>query len=69
MDGLDCVAEVVEQTGEGGEGPVGAAEGFPALTVVGEGPEGDECVVGGAAAEDFCAGVADVRISCVVFKC
>ena len=60
MDRLHGVANVVEEPGEGAEGPTGAAEGFPDGGVVGEGAEGDEGVVGGAAAEDFGAGVANV---------
>lgn len=60
MDWLHGVADGVEEAIEGVEGPAGAAEGFPDGGVVGEGAEGYEGVVGGAAAEDFCAGVADV---------
>lgn len=40
MDGLHGVADVVEESVEGFEGPAGAAEGFPNGGVVGEGAEG-----------------------------
>ncbi|KAA6412656.1 MAG: hypothetical protein FRX48_03648 [Lasallia pustulata] len=64
VDRLHRVAQVVEHAGEGLKGPAGAAEGFPDPAVVREGPEGDERVVRGAAAEDFGARVADVGVSC-----
>lgn len=60
MHWLHGVADGVEESVHGREGPAGAAEGLPDGGVVGEGAEGDEGVVGGAAAEDFGAGVADV---------
>lgn len=43
-----------------------AAERFPDRGVVGKGTEGYQGVVGGAAAEDFGAGVADVRVPCMI---
>ena len=61
---LHGVAEVVEDAGEGLEGPAFAAERFPDFAVVLEGPEGDKGIVGGAAAEDFGARVADVGVAC-----
>ena len=60
MNRLHGVADGVEEAVEGIEGPAGAAKGFPDGSVVGEGAEGYKGVVGGAAAEDFSAGVADV---------
>ena len=60
MDGLHGVADVVEESVEGFERPAGAAEGLPDCGVVGEGAEGYQGVVGGAAAEDFGSGVANV---------
>lgn len=65
MDWLHGVADVVEEAVEGSKGPAGAAEGLPDGGVVGEGSEGDEGVVGRAAAEDFGARVTDVRVSCM----
>lgn len=65
MDWLHGVADVVEEAVEGFKGPAGAAEGLPDGGVVGEGSEGDEGVVGRAAAEDFGARVTDVRVSCM----
>lgn len=40
MHWLDGVADRIEESVEGGEGPAMAAEGFPDGGVVGEGPEG-----------------------------
>ena len=65
MDGLHGVADVVEEAVEGFKGPAGAAERLPDGGVVGEGSEGDEGVVGRAAAEDFGARVTDMRVSCM----
>lgn len=65
MDWLDGVADFVDEAVEGFEGPAGAALGLPYGGVVGEGTERDEGVVGRAAAEDFGARVADVRVSCM----
>ena len=60
MDRLHSVADVVEEPVKGVKGPSSATEGLPDCGVMGEGAEGDEGVVGGAAAEDFGAGVADM---------
>lgn len=60
MHGLNGVADGVEEPVKGIERPAGAAKGFPDGGVMGEGAEGYKGVVGGAAAEDFGAGVPDV---------
>ena len=64
MHGLDLVTQVVDEAHHGLEIPPFAAHAFPYLTVVLKGSEGDECVVRRAAAEDFGAGVSDVRVTC-----
>ena len=63
MDWLYGIANVVEKPIEGVEIPAGAAKGLPNSSVMGEGTEGDEGIVGGAAAEDFGTRVADVRVA------
>lgn len=63
VDGLVGVAEVIDVAHHGLKGPALAALGDPAVHVVAEGAEGDEGVVGGAAAEDLCARVADVGVA------
>ena len=60
MDRLNRVSDGVKEPVEGVEGPAGAAKGFPYGGIVGEGAEGDKGIVGGASAENFGAGVADV---------
>ena len=57
------VADFVDEAIEGFKGPADAATGLPDGGVVGERTERDEGIVGRAAAEDFGARVADVRIS------
>ena len=63
MDWLHGVTDVVEKAVEGVEVPAGAAKGLPDGSVVGEGTEGDEGIVGGTAAEDFGSRMADVRVA------
>ena len=63
MDWLYGVADVVEKAIESVIIPAGAAKGLPDSSVMGEGTEGDEGIVRGAAAENFGARVADVRVA------
>ena len=61
---LDLVAQIVNQTHHGLEVPPFAAHALPYLAIVLEGPERDQCVMGGAATEYFRAGMPDVRVAC-----
>lgn len=63
VHGLDLVAQVVDEAHHGFEVPSCAAQTFPYLTIIFEGSEGDQGIVGGAASEDFGAGVSDVGVS------
>lgn len=63
VDGLDLVAQVVNVAHDGVKVPTGAALGDPSLHIMSEGTEGDEGVMGRAAAEDLCARVADMAVA------
>lgn len=68
VDGLNGVAQVVQDAGEGIEGPASAAGLLPSLAVVFEGTERDQGVVAGATAQNLCARVTDVAVTCAVEK-
>lgn len=63
VDGVDVVAEVVQQAGHGLEVPASAALLLPHLHVVLEWTERDECVVAGASTEHLCSRMSNVRVT------
>lgn len=64
VDGLERVAQIVNNTGEGLERPTFAARFLPQAGIVLEGSERDEGVVAGAATEDLGARVTDITVAC-----
>lgn len=60
MDGLDLVAEVVNQPHHGLEVPACAAQTLPYLHIVVKGSEGDQGIVRRAASKNLSSGVSDV---------
>lgn len=63
VHGLNGVAQVINDTGEGLKVPALAALGHPVAAIILEGTERDESVVAGATTQDLCARVADMAVT------
>lgn len=63
VHGLDGVAQVIDDTGEGLKVPALAALAHPVAAVVLKGTEGDQSVVARATSEDLGPGVADMAVA------
>lgn len=68
VNGLNGIAEVVQNAGEGLKGPALATLLFPPLAVIFKRTERDEGIVAGATAQDLSARMTDMAVACVSRK-